>query len=450
MLKINHLIIAVLFCLISANLLLAQSPPIPGNWQLTFEENFNGNNLDPSKWRVGQHWLGFNGIVESGNSANQITIRNGNAEIKAERKPLRYIGKSCDYATSEITTFQSFRQKYGYFEARIKYDAVRGSWPAFWTMPDRGIYGADSVTFESYIKFDISSYKDPVSSVMLKIKVTNISNPHDTSDVSIHRLLSNNWNENDITWNNKPSFDPVWFSLFTCTDDSNRVSEFFEDEFIIVDVTDYINTQILANKNVGFAIVDMFMQNEQIRFGSKEATAENDRPHLVIDGDNLYPTDDAFVKGGCEFSNINFGKETELIVQDAVGYTADINNNGMEIDIMESLGIWGDNKTQHALHWDYYGEGHPHTGTKIIEFDSTSDGYHVYAMDWQEGHIDFYVDGVKTWEYDNVRVGSVESYMLLSHQLGGWNGNDNIDDANLPATMFIDYVRVYEKVITKK
>ncbi len=418
-------------------------PPITGNWELTFEENFNGTTLNPQKWRVGQHWLGFNGIAA--NSGSQIKVRNGNLEIKAEKKHLLYAGENLEYVSGEITTFQRFKQKYGYFEARIKYDVVRGAWPAFWTMPDRGNYGPDSLTYESYIKFDLSSFIQSVSSAVLKVKVINIVNYNDTSDISIHKLLSDNWNEKNITWNNKPEYDPAWLALFTHTVDSNRINEIFNDKYLSVNVTDYINNQISLNKNAGFAIVEMFMQNDPIVIGSKEATQKCNRPQLVVDGELLFPTDDAFVRGGNKFADKNYGSTKELIIRDPKGYTSDINSGGMEFDIMESLGIWGNNKIQHALHWDYYGANHPHKGSKIISLPPTKDGFHIYAMNWQPGKVDFYVDNKLTWTFENKRVGCVENFILLSHQLGGWNGNSVIDDENLPATMFVDYVKVYKK-----
>ncbi len=115
----------------------------------------------------------------------------------------------------------------------------------------------------------------------------------------------------------------------------------------------------------------------------------------------------------------------------------------MEIDIMESLGIWGDDYTQHALHWDGYGTSHQSADSGNFPISPTSDGYHVYGLYWEPGLLEFYIDGVKTWEYANSRVCSVHSYIILSHQLGGWAGNGTVSDSELPATMTIDYVKAW-------
>ena len=40
-----------------------------------------------------------------------------------------------DYASGRITTRDRFAQRYGYFEARVRYSPGRGLWPAVWLLP---------------------------------------------------------------------------------------------------------------------------------------------------------------------------------------------------------------------------------------------------------------------------------------------------------------------------
>ena len=110
---------------------------------------------------------------------------------------------------------------------------------------------------------------------------------------------------------------------------------------------------------------------------------------------------------------------------------------------MESLGIWGDNMTHHALHWDGYGVDHQVQGFTHIELTPTEDNFHVYALYWAPGLVQFYVDDVMTAEWRNPRVGWIDSFLRLSLQVGGWSGNSQVDDAALPAGMLVDYVRVW-------
>jgi hypothetical protein len=186
------------------------------------------------------------------------------------------------------------------------------------------------------------------------------------------------------------------------------------------------------------------MLEKTLTLASKENTTASYRPRLVIDGVELLPDDDAYVRAG-SYANDNFGSDSTMLVKDSWGDTSSTFSGGMEMDIMESLGIWGDNKTQHALHWDGYGSQHQSVGSSKLTLTPTSDGYHVYGMHWEPGRVAMYVDGVMTWEYINSRVCSVASYILLSLQMGGWDNNWNIDDANLPATMEVDYVRAWSR-----
>jgi len=415
-------------------------PPIAGNWTLSFADDFNGTTLDPNNWRLGAHFLGINGLA--GNSAKHTIVRDGKLELIAEKKPLRFAGQDYEYSAGEITTFQKHRQLYGYFESRIKYDAVRGVWPAFWTMPDRGEYGNEDIRKQSYLRFDLN-ITQPVSRALLKVKVTGIENPGNKSNITFYKLLTNDWSEETINWEKKPDYDPAWLQQFTGTTGENN--EIVVGQDLVIDVTEYVNNQIASSKSAGFAIADTFRQANAITLGSRESADANDRPRLEIEGTDIFPTADAYVNAGSD-KNSNFGSAAELVIKDPWKNTSSVANKGMEIDVMESLGIWGDDKTQHALHWDYYGSGHPmtHSDGSPLTIEPTSDGYHVYGMYWEPGRITFYIDGKETWKYDNARVGSIASYILLSHQLGGWSGNANIDDAGFPATMYVDYVYTWE------
>jgi beta-glucanase (GH16 family) len=476
-------------------------PPIDGDWSLSFKDEFEGSTLDHSKWRIGGHYLGTSSH-NIANSAEQLSVQNGNLKLSVKKAPLGFAGKGFDYVGSEVSTYQKFNQLYGYYEARIKYAAVQGVWPAFWTMPDRGdpktdTYGNKNLAYESYMRFDLSDISEPVASALLKVKVTALalhSSPgNKLVNVTVHKLLSNDWDEQTITWDNKPNYDPVWLYQapwikpsqgaastvpqeelgFTNEEyaqaqlDSNKntlylqnvsqasggslsasaneslIEEVIVGQEIVVDVTQYINSQIAAHKDsAGFALADTFMRLHKISFGSREAENIADRPQLEIGDSRLYPVADAYVRAGTHSSE-NYGSESKLEVEDPWMQTSSTQDGGMEVDILESLGIWGADKVQHAVHWNGYVQEHRIAGSGKVDVSPTDDGYHTYGMNWQPGRIDFYIDGVKSaWSFVDDRVGSVASYVLLSHQLGGWDNNSIVDNL-LPASMLVDYVRVW-------
>jgi beta-glucanase (GH16 family) len=121
----------------------------------------------------------------------------------------------------------------------------------------------------------------------------------------------------------------------------------------------------------------------------------------------------------------------------------DTADGGMEIDIMEILSEWGPGRNSVATHWDGYGANHKQWGTSQIYYGPTTDGWHVYGLLWEPGKLTWFVDGKKLAEWKNDRVGSVPAYLKFNVQLGGWATKD-VDDANLPASMQVDYTRAWQ------
>lgn len=105
----------------------ASGAPTPGSsadWSAyTFHDEFDGTELDPH-W--GRHW-GSLGISEL--SRAQASVADGVLSIAAERT-------ATGWTSDLLDTFASFRQRYGYFEARIRVPQGPGLWPAFWLADD--------------------------------------------------------------------------------------------------------------------------------------------------------------------------------------------------------------------------------------------------------------------------------------------------------------------------
>lgn len=421
----------------------AQSPPVDGGWEISFNEEFTDSVLDPSKWHLGGHALHMNGAASI--SAENVNLNDGMLTITAEKRNNIFAGKTWDYASGELSTFPFFRQAYGYFEARIRYDTAQGAWPAFWLMPDRGNRGPGDRKRETFLRFEPDTTSGPVESAVLRLKVKNIS-VTGTSNITVHEIYDNQWSEQSITWNNRPGFNPLWLRQLTGTSDPGLTNEISEGQFFEVDITTVVNRAILQNTAVGFAAVDHFMRIVTLELFSKEDADPQSRPHLEIDGAKVYPTDDAYVVGGSNAAE-NYGSETVLRLSDPWVSTSSTYSGAMEFDIMESLGIWGEDVTQHAIHWDGYGDDHESAGSGRVDLNSTDDGFHLYGLHWEPGHLSFYVDGEQTWQYNSGRVADVPGYILLSLQMGGWDGNGSIIDNEFPATCEVDYVKVYKDTL---
>ena len=115
-----------------------------------------------------------------------------------------------------------------------------------------------------------------------------------------------------------------------------------------------------------------------------------------------------------------------------------------EIDIMEHINV--DSLIYGTLHWNK--NGHVQSGDTLV---STPSSYHVYAIEWDASSIRWYIDNIKYHEV-NIRdkvnnTGAFHKpfFIILNLALGGdWPGQ-KIDNNKLPAKMYVDYVRVYQK-----
>lgn len=113
-----------------------------------------------------------------------------------------------------------------------------------------------------------------------------------------------------------------------------------------------------------------------------------------------------------------------------------------ETDIMEHINT--DSLVYGTAHWD--NSGHQQNGDKT---STTPSEYHVYSVEWNASLIKYYVDSTEYHE-TSISGGNIEEFhhpffILLNFALGGdWPGQ-TIDDSLLPAKMYVDYVRVYQK-----
>lgn len=118
---------------------------------LVFEDNFDGNKLDLSKWQI-QPWgqgalYGNGGRTKEYNSLNNIIVSNGTCKIVAKKetitkRAISYLPdnqiladglpnlRTFHYTSSNIWTKYKFG--YGKYEIRCKLPKGKGFWPAFW------------------------------------------------------------------------------------------------------------------------------------------------------------------------------------------------------------------------------------------------------------------------------------------------------------------------------
>jgi beta-glucanase (GH16 family) len=126
-----------------------------------------------------------------------------------------------------------------------------------------------------------------------------------------------------------------------------------------------------------------------------------------------------------------------------------------EIDIMENVGFDPD-----TIHANAHTKACNHVkrtnkGSKI-KTEKPYDKFHVYAIEWTEDRIDFFLDDQKYFTFENERTGNdvwpfdKPHYLILNAAIGGsWGGQKGIDDTIFPQKYTIDYVRVYKKRVSE-
>jgi beta-glucanase (GH16 family) len=145
---------AVLVGLVLA-FLPAAGQPAEKSWKLVWSDEFDGNQIDRSKWDfdLGNGFFNYEAntwISGWGNNERQYyTCEPENAFVKDGLLHLRAIKESlhgCGYTSAKLKTRKRdgsalFAQKYGRFEFRVKLPLGKGIWPAIWMLSQEEKYG---------------------------------------------------------------------------------------------------------------------------------------------------------------------------------------------------------------------------------------------------------------------------------------------------------------------
>ncbi|MFC2152991.1 family 16 glycosylhydrolase, partial [Bacteroidota bacterium] len=182
-------------------------------WELTFEENFEGSRLDKDKWMTGYYW-GENLLKDNYVQINEkqfftesnIEIVNNNLNIitkqekvqgKAWDPDMGFLPKEFDYTSGLINTGQYFRQQYGLFKAKIK---VNHSYPihhAFWLLGEKITPEIDVFKYgkKSPGKLEVANYWNGDGNV--KHNKKSLGGLNFSKDYLIYSL---EWTKEKLTW----------------------------------------------------------------------------------------------------------------------------------------------------------------------------------------------------------------------------------------------------------
>lgn len=101
-------------------------------YSLIWSDEFDGTDLDPTKWNVETGGLGWGNqeLQNYTNRSENLRLENGLLIIEALKEQYG----TNNYTSARINTKAKFDFSYGKVEARISLPSGQGTWPAFWMM----------------------------------------------------------------------------------------------------------------------------------------------------------------------------------------------------------------------------------------------------------------------------------------------------------------------------
>jgi len=167
-------------------------PPPASAWRMTFSDEFNRDVPDPDKW-----------VRRAGATSRGLDRRPANVEL--QRGVCRLLTRKEKQPANKWTiahlSTKHFRQKYGYFEARIKIAGAAGFCGIFWFATDYGKAGID------HFFLDIARIYPPRKCVTRlgnlnrggwHVATEQWSAPSDLSE-DFH-LYAIEWNDKELIW----------------------------------------------------------------------------------------------------------------------------------------------------------------------------------------------------------------------------------------------------------
>ena len=123
-----------------------------------------------------------------------------------------------------------------------------------------------------------------------------------------------------------------------------------------------------------------------------------------------------------------------------------------EIDIMEHVGF-DPNRVHCSVHTSAYNHtlNTQKTASQVVA--GATDDFHIYRVDWTPYAVRGFIDGTKYFEFTNENKGSTfwpfnkRFHLIMNIAVGGnWGGAQGVDNTVFPASMEVDYVKVYKMI----
>lgn len=125
-------------------------------WKLVWQDEFDGTALDEAKWSFevqGPGWVNNELQNYTDHRPENVRVENGNLVIEGRRDGFN----GHEFSSGRIKTQGKINWKYGRMEARLKLPGGKGTWPAFWMMPEdcsRGWPACGEIDIMEHVGYD--------------------------------------------------------------------------------------------------------------------------------------------------------------------------------------------------------------------------------------------------------------------------------------------------------
>ncbi len=171
-------------------------------WDLVWEDQFDGSSLDTTKWKIDVGGNGWgNNESQYYTSQGNLTIQNSILTITAKAEQFG----SNQYTSAKLKTEGKFNVRFGKIETRMKCPMGQGLWPAFWMLGSN----------HSTIGWPKCGEIDVIE--------------HINSETKVHGTA--HWdNVGHIYWGGIINNDPTQFHNYSIIWDSTKIQWFMDDQ----------------------------------------------------------------------------------------------------------------------------------------------------------------------------------------------------------------------------
>ena len=182
-----------------------QSDPIKKDYKLVWSDEFEGTELDETKW---EYQLGDGseyGLWRWGNEEDQFykkenaSIVNGTLRIKAIREDVG----NYDYSSARIRTLDKIDFKYGRVEASIRMANTGGLWHAFWMLPSHPTKSwpiSGEIDIMEYVGNSPNEVLNTIHFADQFGKHNQLGDPESIATDNNFHIYAIEWDENKLTW----------------------------------------------------------------------------------------------------------------------------------------------------------------------------------------------------------------------------------------------------------